>query len=93
MQCCFPASGLRAREDGRLLKLGLDGNGWASSACGSTDFQGAKLGFVANSILPLDYTSRAYCYPVRCVQAFIFICIASIESGVLQPVVCSRVIL
>lgn len=64
----FPASGLRLREDGRLVNISTEGDSWSSSSRDGASVQGAKLYFTTTNVNPLGYTYRAYCYPVRCVQ-------------------------
>ena len=61
----YPASGHRSRLSGALDRVGGSGYCW-SSAPGGTNAR--HLGFGAASVSPLDGSTRASGFPVRCVK-------------------------
>ena len=69
----FPASGFRTRETGLFREAGGEGDSWGSSSRGIGAVGGNYLRFLENSVGPCHDYSRVYGFPVRCVQAFIFI--------------------
>ncbi|MEZ3440180.1 hypothetical protein [Alistipes sp.] len=62
------AAGLRNRETGALAYVGTEGNVWCSSSYYAGYHSAGYLFFRAGDVRPLDGTSRAYGFAVRCVR-------------------------
>ncbi|MDR1225989.1 MAG: hypothetical protein LBK47_03720 [Prevotellaceae bacterium] len=62
----FPASGYRNTSNGALTSQGANGYGWSSTQYNGTT--GYRLNFNSTASTPAGNNSKAYGYPVRCVQ-------------------------
>ena len=68
----FPASGLRRYATGSLDIAGISGIIWGASSAGVGNVRSTYLdSYSVGWLDPLHVSGRAYCFPVRCVQAFI----------------------
>lgn len=65
----YPASGFRNHSDGVLGRVHNYGYYWSCSPYGSVSFNAYFLNFDTNgNVYPSDNNSRAYGFPVRCLQ-------------------------
>lgn len=62
---CVFASGYRQQTSGAFGTLGSNGYCWSSIATGNNGF---RLGYNSSAVELLNGSSRAYSFPIRCVQ-------------------------
>ncbi len=64
----YPASGFRYGGSGGLSNVGANGYAWSSAPYSASGVNGSYLSFDSSSVSPESNGSRAYAFPVRCVQ-------------------------
>ena len=64
----YPVSGYRASSTGGLCNVGADGFAWNSSPFAAFEMRSSLLKFDRSSINSESNNTRAYGFPVRCVQ-------------------------
>ena len=64
----YPTSGFRAGISGGLSVVGTHGYFWCSSPFSATHAEGLNLYFISSGMNSEGYATRAFGFPVRCVQ-------------------------